>query len=439
MEKNLFIYWVGGDFSLIAILRKLIFLHSNNNKNYILHFITLNNIHQYIPTIPKIFYGLRPEHQADYIRVNVVCDYGGIWLDSDIIVMDNLDLLFNLVETYNNFMVSDTTSIGNGIFGSKKNEPFILEWKKRVNDILTNTITDVEWGTFGTPLINQILVETNLPINVLSGTDTILPVNWRYMKEEFLVKPYDNYNNIVRETQPFLCLCNFVYREINNISEKNILSSKIPLTYFLNKSFNNLPHLIDYDFVEIGTSDFETEIENASDDTIGLSIEPIKYYLDKLPNKKNVKKLNIAISEDEKSDIPIYYIPDHIIEEHKLPTWFKGCNTINKLHPLHILHGVSHLCNIDKIQTISMTTLFYQNNIRNIKYLKIDTEGHDTMILRSLYDHIKSLPTIFYPKKIKFESNLWSKAVDVDITIYLYTSLGYQVVERGLDTVMIFI
>ena len=45
-----------------------------------------------------------------------------------------------------------------------------------------------------------------------------------------------------------------------------------------------------YNFVEIGTSDFDTLIEGADDEQVGLSIEPIAYYLNKLPDKKNVKK-----------------------------------------------------------------------------------------------------------------------------------------------------
>jgi len=46
-----------------------------------------------------------------------------------------------------------------------------------------------------------------------------------------------------------------------------------------------------YDFVEIGTSDFDTLIETATDATRGLSIEPVRYYLDRLPERAGVKKL----------------------------------------------------------------------------------------------------------------------------------------------------
>ena len=70
-----------------------------------------------------------------------------------------------------------------------------------------------------------------------------------------------------------------------------------------------------YDFIEIGTSDFDTLIESSDDNMVGLSIEPIKYYLDRLPNKKNVKKIQLAVS-DVDGDIDIYYIPDEKIKEH---------------------------------------------------------------------------------------------------------------------------
>ena len=38
-------------------------------------------------------------------------------------------------------------------------------------------------------------------------------------------------------------------------------------------------------YLEIGTSDFRTEVEKS--DAVGMSVEPIKYYLDRLPNKEN--------------------------------------------------------------------------------------------------------------------------------------------------------
>ena len=41
MEKNIFIYWIGKEYKLLKILKELIYLHSNNEKNYKVHFLNL--------------------------------------------------------------------------------------------------------------------------------------------------------------------------------------------------------------------------------------------------------------------------------------------------------------------------------------------------------------------------------------------------------------
>lgn len=97
----------------------------------------------------------------------------------------------------------------------------------------------------------------------------------------------------------------------------------------------------DLDFLEIGTSDFDTLIQVADDNTIGISVEPIKFYLDNLPSPKNVEKVNAAISITGSSeDIPLFFIPPHIINEKGLPKWVRGCNCLGKMHPTIVNFGL---------------------------------------------------------------------------------------------------
>ena len=56
-----------------------------------------------------------------------------------------------------------------------------------------------------------------------------------------------------------------------------------------------------YDFIEIGTSDFDTLLETTIN-KIGISIEPLKYYLDNLPNNDKVIKVNCAIEDIDDFD-----------------------------------------------------------------------------------------------------------------------------------------
>ena len=86
-----------------------------------------------------------------------------------------------------------------------------------------------------------------------------------------------------------------------------------------------------YDFIEIGTSDFDTLLQESTDE-LGLSIEPLKIYLDNLPNKDNVIKVNCAIS-DKDGLVDVYWIDPKDIEIYNLPGWLKGCNSIIEPHP----------------------------------------------------------------------------------------------------------
>lgn len=164
-----------------------------------------------------------------------------------------------------------------------------------------------------------------------------------------------------------------------------------------------------FNFIEIGTSSFDTEIEKANDNTIGLSIEPIKHYLNKLPNKKNCIKLNAAIS-NYNGTIDIYYVPEDFIVKNKCPDWWKGCNSVNKPHPT--IYNFLKSKNIDANKVIKKNTVNVYNikalikkyEIKSCDLLKIDTEGHDCVIMQDLINYNKK-NTPFLPKVIIFESN----------------------------------
>jgi len=191
----------------------------------------------------------------------------------------------------------------------------------------------------------------------------------------------------------------------------------------------------DLDFIEIGTSNFDTLLEKCSSKEYGISIEPLKTYLDDLPENPNVKKINCAVTHNKVSDfINIYYIPKNQIVTHKLQEWFKGCNTIGKYHPLHIKHNVQHLVQIDKVPLVNISDLLHTENVRKIKYLKIDTEGHDVVILKGLHEYLSTKSKIYYPEKIKFESNEHTLPEKVTEIINLFMNLGYRLVSRGYDT-----
>jgi hypothetical protein len=251
-DKNVFIFWVGKDYSLIKILRELIYLHSDNGKNYKIHFLNDDNVEDYIENISPKYYKLRPAHKADFVRVNVICDYGGIWLDSDTLVMNDLSSLFKILEEKDGFFVKENNKdIVNGVFGSKKNTPLMEKWKDIINNNLKLTsikelYLQTNWVIFGSRILKEFYDNNKQLYNnylIYDGLDNLYPIYWKDCVNEFIKKPYNNYKKIIRKFQPVVVLVNSVYKELEKLSIKEIKGKKMPINYFINKSYENNKNL----------------------------------------------------------------------------------------------------------------------------------------------------------------------------------------------------
>jgi hypothetical protein len=195
------------------------------------------------------------------------------------------------------------------------------------------------------------------------------------------------------------------------------------------------------DFLEIGTSDFSTELQKCNSNAVGMSIDAIQYYLDRLPTKPNVIKVCCAVSNED-GEAQIYYIPDTVINQLELPFWVRGCNSINKQHPTvaQLLQKRSidaeTVYKIDIIPKLSIRSLFEKYGITSISYFKVDTEGHDCIIMRAFADELraKRLPP---PKNICFETNVLSDKTEQQEIIQIFCSeFGYRVTSSGDDTIL---
>jgi hypothetical protein len=271
MDKNVFLYWIGKEYKLITILRQFIYLHLNQ-PNYKIHLINDKNIKDYIEIIPDYFNKLCPAHQADFVRVHVVCDYGGIWLDSDTILLESLDSLFHYLETKEGFFIKENNiMLFNGIFGSKKNTNLMVEWKKNILELLETNNEKFELIALGNRMLDN-MYKSNPALydnfELLKGLENLYPVNWISCPLEFLEKPYDNYSTIVRNFQPLIILVNTVYKKLEDKKVIDILNGNMPLNYFINKSANNLSEEIiqltigDYYYIYDKSNNFWEEIPN---------------------------------------------------------------------------------------------------------------------------------------------------------------------------------
>lgn len=193
-----------------------------------------------------------------------------------------------------------------------------------------------------------------------------------------------------------------------------------------------------FDFIEIGTSDFDTEIQK-KDNKIGISIDAVKYYIDKLPNKNGCTKINSGISNFN-GEITINYLSVENIKKYKLPNWVRGCNSVNNYHPtvtnLLLKKGIQikDIINSYKVPCKTLKYLLSDHNINGFYLLKIDTEGHDCIILKHFFNNYNN--NSYLPHKIIFESNILTKKIDTENIINLSKQIGYDLISTGDDTIL---
>ena len=174
--------------------------------------------------------------------------------------------------------------------------------------------------------------------------------------------------------------------------------------------------------VEIGTSDFRTQAGKED----GLFIEPIKYYFDRLPN---CNKENVAIS-NYTGEIDIYYIPEDVIQKHKLPNWLRGCNSVSVPHDTIVKNGWMEYMIRETVPVVRIESLIEKHNITSIDLLKVDTEGHDTIIVNDYLDTVD-----FLPKIIQFENNVLSNPNQVITLVERLKKLGYHCSQDKFDMI----
>lgn len=188
-----------------------------------------------------------------------------------------------------------------------------------------------------------------------------------------------------------------------------------------------------FDFIEIGTSDFHTLIERADDNTVGLSVDPIKLYLDRLPQPRHCTKLAAAIS-DHDGDTVAYYIPPERIAAFGLPDWVRGCNSIGAPHAsIAAMLRDRGLAQKDvvveqPIPCLRLTTLLKNYDIHGIYHLKTDTEGHDAVILNNFFNCAERA---LWPHELLFETNILSDQETVHKLIARLITAGYDIVQAS--------
>ncbi len=188
-----------------------------------------------------------------------------------------------------------------------------------------------------------------------------------------------------------------------------------------------------YDYIDIGTSDFETSLEQLKENENLILVEPLIHYLNKFPNRENIFKCPFALSNKD-GIMKMYYVSEEKISQLGLPVWVRGCNSLGEMHPTLVNQlNLQSIMDCVNVPVLSVTNFFNLYEITEIGQLKIDTEGHDATILREVYQiqETQNIPI----QKIIFEY-IWHKE-ELDILIHKYQSKYSVEVSRLGDNVIL--
>ena len=102
IPNNVWLYWENKENSVMPTYIRMCHesVIKNRGKELNVTILNENNIRKYLPYLREDINDLSIPQKADYIRLAILNEYGGIWLDSDIIVLKPLSPFLEKLKNY---------------------------------------------------------------------------------------------------------------------------------------------------------------------------------------------------------------------------------------------------------------------------------------------------------------------------------------------------
>lgn len=177
------------------------------------------------------------------------------------------------------------------------------------------------------------------------------------------------------------------------------------------------------DYIEVITFE-QNALLSDNDNGSGITILPLKNYLDLLPNKESNIKIQKAI-DIKKGISKVYYVDESDIQKYNLYSWVRGCNSVGYKHPTVVKLLKDRSLDLDIIRSVEVETTTIEDiikdyNVESFNTLKLEMEGYDLIILEDFYK------LGVYPPNIIFKNNALTDQNKLKDILALYSN--YKVV-----------
>lgn len=117
-----------------------------------LRLLDQDSVRDFLPDLRPEWHELkRAAHRADYLRTRLVLRYGGMWLDSDMVALRNLDQLFEIPEPLDFACQEMASAIG--CFVAREGCPLLDTIVREQDRILDADPTSFDWNAIGNDLL----------------------------------------------------------------------------------------------------------------------------------------------------------------------------------------------------------------------------------------------------------------------------------------------
>jgi FkbM family methyltransferase len=146
--------------------------------------VTPETLGRFLPDLePEILEIADLSHKADMIRTRLVLRHGGMWLDSDAVVLRDLAGLFDLLEAhefvgFNNGgkLQPERPFVRVNCFLSRPGGTIVAGWVEAQRALLPRT--EFAWSEIGATMLNAICVENRAHAHILPF-ERISPIGWK--------------------------------------------------------------------------------------------------------------------------------------------------------------------------------------------------------------------------------------------------------------------
>ena len=185
-RRKLFTYWEGPKPEFVTMCEEIIAHKVTNTFDYIR--LTPENLYQYIPAEefpPNYHLITKIDHKTDYLRCLLMIRYGGVWLDTDQILLNDLVTIDELLNT-NDYVSYEwspqSPSLGflaSAFIAANPQKIYFEQWRGCMSEQLSAN-HEFPPGTLGyacvRPIVQQILQDDTIKYHTFPTTSSFVPL-----------------------------------------------------------------------------------------------------------------------------------------------------------------------------------------------------------------------------------------------------------------------